>query len=926
MVKFDARSDQGYLNVRKHIPQLARDAPEVIRDQFAKDQLAPKAGIVNAHDESILQTQRKVEDIFTSVQDITDNKRLDILNWLSDVSFKKHHGFYKSLCIKGSGRWLLAKNSFRNWNDSDVSALLWLRGSAELAGTGKTTLASKLIDDTKLGPRCALAYFYCNYKEDQRGDPASILRSLVKQLCLMSQSGFPEPVLSIYKKRKSDADLTNLLSIAECKELLITLSTGFLWTKIIIDVLDECDPDTCWSLCDVLEQTVSSKTTKTPNQNPVKVFITSRNDGDLRRRFEDDIKLYIKTEIKACIGRKELLDGVVGLQLKRRIVRALETGACGMFIWVKFQIERICSEIVEGGVEEALTELPKGLNEMYSEMLQKIRTNKSHRTSTIVRMALKFVLCAVRPPSPKELVEAIRFTPMLCKSASASSWDGLTLAAVLGVCQNLLILDDRLGVVRFAHFSVQEFLLTQFSSEEVHTCLAEICLTILLAPGAHGDDKSAALAMTDYATINWPEHLRLSSSTGSSSLVGLWQQFLTPSSSGLYEKWASKIPVPTYQPLLGILDQLHPTKSTVIAPLLVACFYQLADVVRWLLHTEPNMASANHRGSTSLHYTSMNGNHHILRLLLERDGVDVNSKDSEYGQTSLSWAARIGREKVVQMLLEKAEVDVDSRDSKGRTPLYWAVRVGREKVVQMLLERDGVDVDSRDSEGRTPLSWAAENEHENVVQMLLEKDGVDLNSNDNEYDQTPLSWAAENGHEKVVQMLLKKDGVDLNSKDKWGQTPLSKAALNGYEKVVQMLLEKHGVDLNSNDSEYDQTPLSWAAENGHEKVVQMLLEKDGVDVDSRDRKYDQTPLSWAARNGCEKVVQMLLKKDGVDVGSRDIKGRTPLSWAAENGHEKVVQMLRGKGGVDLNSKDSEYGQTPLFQARKIILSKRGVRR
>lgn len=36
MVKFDTRSDQGYLNVRRHIQQLAKDAPEVIRDRFAK--------------------------------------------------------------------------------------------------------------------------------------------------------------------------------------------------------------------------------------------------------------------------------------------------------------------------------------------------------------------------------------------------------------------------------------------------------------------------------------------------------------------------------------------------------------------------------------------------------------------------------------------------------------------------------------------------------------------------------------------------------------------------------------------------------------------------------------------------------------------------------------------------------------------------
>lgn len=59
---------------------------------------------------------------------ITDDERLSILNWLSDVSFKKHHDFYKSLRSDGTGGWLLAKDSFRNWNDSDSSALLWLHG------------------------------------------------------------------------------------------------------------------------------------------------------------------------------------------------------------------------------------------------------------------------------------------------------------------------------------------------------------------------------------------------------------------------------------------------------------------------------------------------------------------------------------------------------------------------------------------------------------------------------------------------------------------------------------------------------------------------------------------------------------------------------------------------------------------------------
>lgn len=194
---------------------------------------------------------------------------------------------------------------------------------------------SKLIDDLKPATDSALAYFYCNYKEDQRRDPATILRSLIKQLCLRGSS-FPVKVVAIYNQRKKDADLCNLLSVEESKNLLIQLSATFLRTTLVIDALDECDPYTRGSLCDVLEALVSSS-------KLVKVFVTSRDDGDLRKKFEDcpnvyiqerdnsdDISHYIKTEIRACIRGKALLGGVVDFELERRIVLALQSGAHGM--------------------------------------------------------------------------------------------------------------------------------------------------------------------------------------------------------------------------------------------------------------------------------------------------------------------------------------------------------------------------------------------------------------------------------------------------------------------------------------------------------------------------------------------------------------------------------------------------------------------
>lgn len=203
--------------------------------------------------------------------------------------------------------------------------------------------SSKIIDDVASDSKTnghSLAYFYCNYGEEQRRDPAAILRSLVKQLCVQGPgSMLPKAVLLIYDKRKKAGDLTNHLSIDESKDLLIELCAGFPHSTLIIDALDECDAKTRGPLFDLLQHVVSeSKATC------VKVFVTSRDDEDLRKMFTNsphvyiqerdnsgDINTYITVEIDECIVKKKLLDGNISSEFRDRIIHTLEAGARGMY-------------------------------------------------------------------------------------------------------------------------------------------------------------------------------------------------------------------------------------------------------------------------------------------------------------------------------------------------------------------------------------------------------------------------------------------------------------------------------------------------------------------------------------------------------------------------------------------------------------------
>lgn len=54
----------------------------------------------------------------------------------------------------------------------------------------------------------------------------------------------------------------------------------------------------------------------------------------------------------------------------------------------------------------------------------------------------------------------------------------------------------------------------------------------------------------------------------------------------------------------------------------------------------------------------------------------------------LHLAAEKGHEGILRLLLERGGIDIDSRDSSGYTALHRAVQCGRMGVVQILLEHE----------------------------------------------------------------------------------------------------------------------------------------------------------------------------------------------------------------------------------------------
>ena len=82
-----------------------------------------------------METVTAISDMLieTKTQSESKQERLEILQWLSSVQYKKHHqGLAKSL-LKGTGSWLLKKPQFIEWSASSVSSVLWLHGIRKLS-------------------------------------------------------------------------------------------------------------------------------------------------------------------------------------------------------------------------------------------------------------------------------------------------------------------------------------------------------------------------------------------------------------------------------------------------------------------------------------------------------------------------------------------------------------------------------------------------------------------------------------------------------------------------------------------------------------------------------------------------------------------------------------------------------------------------
>jgi len=532
--------------------------------------------------------------------------------------------------------------------------------------------------------------------------------------------------------------------------------------------------------------------------------------------------------------------------------------------------------------------LPIDLHDTFEGAIKRIQQSRDH--AELGMKVLLWLHLASRPLKLQELQHALAVGGV----GIQFQVDNIpSRKAIVDSCLGLVLVDEETMTVRFVHYSLDEYFRVQSSIyfPDGYSTVAETCLIYLNSPKIRRHCRSITelrnkvhqFPLLEYAACNWGTYAKHQSNEAVMRLA------LTLPGGDNKPSSTSQIIYASITDGCGFNHR--DSVALQFSGIHIGASFGLDDLTKYYC----DMGQADLRddtGWTPLLWAAARGCEDIVRLLVDRNDVDVNATGTD-GQSPLSQAAKKGYEAIVRLLLERDNVDVNTKARNDCTPLLFAAMGGHEAVVRLLLERNKVDVNARDScNYRSPLLWAVVNRHEAVARLLLERSNVNVNEKDSRYGRTPLSWAADEGHEALVRLLLERNDVDVNAKARTGYTPLLFAAVGGHEAVVRLLLERSDVDVNAKDIRYHgQTPLSRAAQNGYEPVIRLLLERNDVDVDATD-KNGRSPLSWAAENGHGGVVRLLLEQDIINLDVKDNQGRTALDWAILKGNTSITELLQ----------------------------------
>ena len=172
-----------------------------------------------------------------------------------------------------------------------------------------------------------------------RSKPEAVLASIVRQLSSL-EPGLPllDPVVVKYQQKETQGFPSGPLDIDESCALIIQLAEHYPMIILILDALDECDPETRANILDCLEKILQE------SSGLIKIFISSRDDQDIvftlkdypnleivSDRNRDDVAKFVRAEVQKLVKKGKLLRySHAKEEFTELIIKEVIKGAAGM--------------------------------------------------------------------------------------------------------------------------------------------------------------------------------------------------------------------------------------------------------------------------------------------------------------------------------------------------------------------------------------------------------------------------------------------------------------------------------------------------------------------------------------------------------------------------------------------------------------------
>jgi Ankyrin repeats (many copies) len=353
------------------------------------------------------------------------------------------------------------------------------------------------------------------------------------------------------------------------------------------------------------------------------------------------------------------------------------------FLLVEFQLNHILKERDPRDVIEKLDFLPKDLSSAYEDILFRIEQNNS---TEVVRRILSWLLFAKRPLIMNELREVISIR--LGDRQIYRKY--LIRPDVLIECyENLVEIQESSEIVRFTHYTVQEFLRSSTFSLLSQVDLSRSCLTYLNFEFPDLPLENAFFCWTKgalgYAMIYWGKHTKGEGEDDSQVIALLGTHLNSPGQLHLLRR------------LWGLLTPTEPRRAvypycSATLPLQTIAGHGLSRICSKLLEGinvfdgilkvgdkigshdfTLDMEALDYGGRTALHVAAVAGQHEVVETLLQH-GVDIHQFCGR-GFTALDYATNELTTEVLLKYVTDSSIADRSRESEWHQDaiLYYIV-------------------------------------------------------------------------------------------------------------------------------------------------------------------------------------------------------------------------------------------------------------